>query len=292
MSDLIVGIGEILWDVFPGGKVPGGAPANFAYHVSQLGLNGCVVSAVGDDALGQELRQLLQDKKLAELIEIVDFPTGTVQVSLSENGIPQYEIMEQVAWDNIPFTSKLKTIASQTMAVCFGSLAQRDAVSRATVNAFLKALPADSLKIFDVNLRQHYYDYKLLSDSLSICNILKINDEELEVVSRLFELKEETETEQVRELLSNYGLSVVILTRGSEGSFIFTPDSTSFLPTPIVEIVDTVGAGDAFTAGFVASLLKGKSIEESHRKAVEVAAYVCTQQGAMPVLSDPVKNSL
>ena len=288
MKDIIVGIGEILWDVFPQGKVLGGAPANFAYHVSQFGLDGYAVSAIGKDALGTEIMQVLSDKQLRTVIGEVGFPTGTVQVTLSGNGIPQYEICEQVAWDNIPFTPELEALAKQTKTVCFGSLAQRSAVSHATINRFIDALPVGAMKIFDINLRQHFYSKELIDESLRKCNVLKINDDEVVLVAKLFGWEDMTEVEIARHLMQVYQLNIVVLTKGTDGSYVFTAEETSFLPTPLVEVADTVGAGDSFTAAFVASLLKGKSIVEAHQKAVDVSAFVCTQHGAMPVLPETI----
>ena len=286
MENSIVGIGEILWDVFSHGKVLGGAPANFAYHVSQFGLNGCAVSAIGKDVLGAEILQTLKDKNFRTYIEQVDFPTGTVQVTLSGQGIPQYEICENVAWDNIPFTPELEMLAKNTKTVCFGSLAQRHDVSHATINRFLEAVPADALKIFDINLRQHFYTKKLIEDSLMCCNVLKINDDEVVLVSALFGWDGKTEVEVCKQLMREYALNIVVLTKGTNGSYVFTTNETSYLPTPKVKVKDTVGAGDSFTAAFVASFLKGKSISEAHQKAVDVSAFVCTQDGAMPNISE------
>lgn len=163
MNDVVVGMGEALWDVLPEGKKIGGAPANFAYHVSQFGLDSCAVSAIGDDALGIELLENFNKKGVKHLIETVPYPTGTVQVEIDQAGIPQYEIKENVAWDNIPYTAKLESLAERTRAVCFGSLAQRNVVSRSTINRFLDAMPQDDerLIVFDVNLRQGFYNKDL-----------------------------------------------------------------------------------------------------------------------------------
>ena len=281
MENIIVGIGELLWDVFPDRKVLGGAPANFAYHASQFGFDGRAVSAIGCDALGNELIDQLNYNKLKHLIERTSYPTGTVQVMLDENGIPQYEICENVAWDNIPFTEELGNIASKTKVVCFGSLAQRSETSRVTINRFLDALPEDAWKIFDINLRQHFYSDTLINNSLSKCNILKINDEEMEVLARMYSWKNMAEMEICRHLLEKYSLKIVILTKGINGSLVVTPHYNGFRKTPEVKVADTVGAGDSFTAGFAASLLRGKSIAEAHETAVSVSAYVCTQHGAM-----------
>ena len=289
MDKIIVGLGEILWDMFPEGKVLGGAPANFAYHVSQFGLNGYAISAIGKDALGDEILQILGNKSLNTHLEKVDFPTGTVQVTLSGKGIPQYEICEGVAWDNIPYTDAIDALAKRTKAVSFGSLAQRNDVSYHTINQFLDAVPENAMKIFDINLRQDFYSRELIDKSLKKCNVLKINDEELIVVADMLKLNSTSEIEIANKLMNIYQLNMLVLTKGIEGSYVFSANETSFLPTPQVEVVDTVGAGDSFTAGLVASLLKGKSIREAHQKAVEVSAFVCTQQGAMPEVPDKIK---
>ena len=165
MRHKIVGLGEILWDVFPERKVLGGAPANFAYHISQFGFDGCAVSAIGNDPLGTEILDSLAQRQLNHLIEKTDFPTGTVKVSIDNWGVPCYEICEDAAWDNIPFTRAIAEIAKETQVVCFGSLAQRHEVSRATIHAFLDAMPKDSLKIFDINLRLHYYTKEVIERS-------------------------------------------------------------------------------------------------------------------------------
>ncbi|NDV96873.1 carbohydrate kinase [Dysgonomonas sp. 521] len=290
MNNTVVGLGEILWDVFPERKVLGGAPANFAYHVSQFGYNGYAVSAVGDDLLGKEILESLAQKDLNYLIETTDFPTGTVKVTLDKAGIPQYEICENVAWDNIPFTAKTENLAKITGTVSFGSLAQRNGVSREAVKKFLAAMPADSLKIFDINLRQHFYTQELIDESLRLSNMLKINDEEVVVVSRLFGMKDDNEQDVCKRLLNDYNLDIVILTKGTEGSFVFTPKETSYQPTPKVHVADTVGAGDSFTAAFVASYMHGERITDAHQLAMEVSAYVCTQHGAMPRLPDAYRE--
>lgn len=289
MDKIIVGLGEILWDVFPEGKVLGGAPANFAYHVAQFGLNAYTISAIGKDVLGDEILQTLGNKSLNTHLEKVDFPTGTVQVTLSGKGIPQYEICEGVAWDNIPYTDTIDALAKRTKAVSFGSLAQRNDVSYNTINQFLDTVPENAMKIFDINLRQDFYSRELIDKSLKKCNVLKINDEELIVVADMLKLNNASEIEIANKLMNIYQLNMLVLTKGIEGSYVFSANETSFLPTPQVEVVDTVGAGDSFTAGLVASLLKGKSIREAHQKAVEVSAFVCTQQGAMPEVPDKIK---
>lgn len=286
MNHIVIGMGEALWDVLPEGKKIGGAPANFAYHVSQFGLESYTVSAIGDDALGKELMENFNRKGLNCLIETVPYPTGTVQVEIDPAGIPQYEIKENVAWDNIPYTDELAALAQRTKAVCFGSLAQRNVVSRETINRFLHAIPAanDPLIVFDVNLRQGFYNKDILCNSMKSCNILKINDEELVTVSRMFGYPGIDLQDKCWILLGKYNLKMLILTCGINGSYVFTPGNVSFQPTPQVKVADTVGAGDSFTATFIANILKGKSVPEAHNLAVATSAYVCTQQGAMPVL--------
>lgn len=286
MNNVVVGMGEALWDVLPEGKKIGGAPANFAYHVSQFGLTSCVVSAVGPDALGKEIQENLTSKGLNHLIAEVPYPTGTVQVEIDQAGVPQYEIKENVAWDNIPYTSQLESLAKRTQAVCFGSLAQRNVVSRETINRFLDAMPQteDSLVVFDVNLRQGFYNKEILCNSMKRCNILKINDEELVTISRMFGYPGIDLQDKCWILMGKYNLKMLILTCGINGSYVFTPGNVSFQPTPKVDVADTVGAGDSFTAAFIASILKGKSVAEAHSIAVRTSAFVCTKDGAMPVL--------
>ena len=288
MNNIIVGMGEALWDVLPEGKKIGGAPANFAYHVSQFGLNSCVVSAVGEDKLGKEILDNFDEKQLTYQIEQVPYPTGTVQVELDEAGVPCYDIKEGVAWDNIPFTPELEDLARRTRAFCFGSLAQRSIVSRETINRFLDTMPEgeDQWKIFDINLRQGFYTKEILCVSMRKCNILKINDEELITLSRMFGWPGIDLEDKCWILLAKFNLRMLILTCGVNGSYVFTPGEISFVETPKVEVADTVGAGDSFTAAFVAAILKGKSVADAHHLAVKVSAYVCTCNGAMPKLPE------
>ncbi len=291
---IIVGMGEALWDVLPEGKKLGGAPANFAYHVSQFGLNSRVVSAVGQDKLGTEILDNFREKRLQGIIETVPYPTGTVQVTLDNEGVPCYDIKEGVAWDNIPYTEELDQLARQTQAICFGSLAQRSIVSRETIARFLATMPdtPETLKIFDINLRQSFYTKEILCDSFSRCTVLKINDEELVTVSRLFGYPGIDLQDKCWILLAKYNLKMLILTCGVNGSYVFTPGHVSFVETPTVQVADTVGAGDSFTAAFTAAIIRGRSVREAHQLAVDTSAYVCTQQGAMPVLPESLTSRL
>ena len=292
MKQSVIGIGEALFDVLPEGKKLGGAPANFAYHVSQFGIESCAVSAKGDDELGKELIAELDVHHLNYQIETVDYPTGTVQVSLDANGIPAYDIKEGAAWDNMPFTPALEEKAKNCTAVCFGSLAQRNEVSRNTIHRFLDTMPDEEgrYKVFDINLRQGFFTKEIITESIKRCNILKINDEELITISRLFGYPGIDLQNKCWLLLGKYNLKILILTCGVNGSYVFIPGEVSFIETPKVEVADTVGAGDSFTGAFVASILRGKSVREAHELAVKVSAYVCTQNGAMPVLPEEFKK--
>ena len=251
----------MLWDVLPEGKKLGGAPANFAYHAGQfLGMDNTIaISALGEDKLADETIEALREHDLNDLLPRVPYPTGTVQVQLDEQGIPTYDIKENVAWDNIPFDDDIQEIAKNCRAVCFGSLAQRNVVSRETIHRFLDLTPEDCLKIFDINLRQQFYTKEVIKESLQRCNILKINDEELVLIGRMFGYP---------------GLDI---------------ENKCWLMTPKVVVADTVGAGDSFTGSFVGSILNGKSVPEAHKTAVQVSAFVCTQNGAMPVVPDRLK---
>lgn len=284
--EYVTGLGEVLWDMLPGGRKLGGAPSNFAFHAGQFGLDALAVSAVGTDDLGAETLSELRSKGLDYIIPRVDFPTGTVGVTLDEDGVPSYSITEGVAWDNIPFTPEIAASAAACRCVCFGSLAQRSEVSRATIRSYLAAMPADSMKILDINLRGHYYSREVIDSSLQACNILKINDEELAVFGRLFSLPVTEVRDRCMTILQRWGLMCVVLTCGVNGSYVFSADEMSFFQTPSVMVADTVGAGDSFTGAFAASLLHGLSLADAHRRAVDVSAYVCTQSGAMPPLPE------
>ena len=276
---LIIGIGELLWDVLPTGKKAGGAPVNFAYHAARFGGEAYAISAVGNDPLGTEIIEEIDRIGIGYVIERVDYPTGTVIVELRD-GIPDYTIIEGVAWDHIPLTEEMKQLAERADAVCFGTLAQRSEESRITIQRLLSHVPEEALRVYDINLRQHYYTRELIVASLRHCNVFKINDEELELLRGIFDLEGDTMHDFCRRFVKLYNLRYLILTAGANYSAVFTPDEESFIDTPRVEVVDTVGAGDSFTGAFIASILTGHPVTEAHRIAVDHAAYVCTQAGA------------
>lgn len=289
MKRLVVGLGEVLWDMLPEGRKIGGAPVNFAYHAGQFGIDTMAVSAIGNDKLGEDTIAEMNGKHLNHIFPSVPYPTGSVQVSLDEKGVPAYDIKENVAWDNIPFTNEIESVARSCRAVCFGSLAQRNTVSRNTIRKFIESTPSGCIRIFDINLRQNFYTSNVIRDSLEHCNILKINDEEIMLVSRKFNYDSSNIENVCRTIMEDFSLEMVILTCGTKGSYIFTKGGVSFMPTPKVNVADTVGAGDSFTGSFCAAILRGLPVAEAHKKAVEVSAYVCTQNGAMPEIPESMK---
>lgn len=279
MKPIVIGVGEYLWDILPTGKKAGGAPVNFAYHASQHGADGWAISAIGKDELGEELMEVTRKHGINMEIGKVGYPTGTVQVTVTD-GQPSYEICEGVAWDHIPLTEKALELARKAKAISFGTLAQRSPESRATTKALVDALGDDALKVYDINLRQHFWSKELIVSSLEMANIFKINDDELDMLKPLFSLEGMDNDQACRHFMDKYSLKMVILTAGDKYSSIYHSGGVSVIPTPVVEVVDTVGAGDAFSGSLIGALLDGKSIEEAHKEAVETAAYVCTQAGA------------
>lgn len=275
---VIIGIGELLWDMLPQGRLAGGAPINFVYHASCLGAEGYAISAVGKDDDGEEITRELKQNGINYCVPKVDFQTGYVPVTLKD-GIPTYIITENVAWDHIPLTEQAMELVKKADAICFGTLAQRSETSRKTINTLIDLVPAEALRVFDINIRQHYYSKEIIEASLEKASIFKINDEELVLLRDLLHLPEDNDT-ACRLLIETYALSHLILTAGSEYSSVYTKDLTSTIPTPRVKVVDTVGAGDSFTGAFIYSLLIGKDVRTAHKQAVKTAAFVCTQAGA------------
>jgi fructokinase len=290
MKFKIIGIGEVLWDLLPSGAKLGGAPANFAYHAHALGATACVVTRVGHDELGWKIRRRFEEQGIADGTVQVDedAPTGTVTVALSENGIPNYVIHEKVAWDRLQVTHAALDAIREADAVCFGTLAQRSELSRTSIQRLVAAAPAEALRVFDINLRQKYFSGEVIEQSLRLANVLKLNDGELPVLAKIFSLTGSTR-HQLELLAQMFSLQLVALTRGPAGSLLFQNGQWSDCPSSPIEIVDTVGAGDAFTAALVMGLLGKMELDEINFLADEVARYVCGCAGATPPL--PAKFS-
>lgn len=278
-----MGIGELVWDMLPGGRQLGGAPVNFAYWCGRLGAEGYPVSAVGGDDLGREAFDRLAGTGLdLGYVQRNALPTGRVNVTLSGNGIPGYDIVEGVAWDALEADARTLELAAQADAVCWGSLAQRSEASRRAIAAILVATRPECLKVFDINIRQHWYSREIVTDSLRQADVLKLNEDELPLVASLLGIGK-SGAETIAELIRAFSLRYVIYTAGAGHSEIHSAEGLlSRIPTPQVEVADTVGAGDSFTAAFITSLLQGDPVVACHRKAVETAAEVCTVHGAIP----------
>ena len=292
----VIGIGELLWDCFSTFRRIGGAPANFAYHVAQFGHQAMVISAIGNDEDGKDLIKELQSHKLDYNIETVNLPTGVVKIDTSVKNDPRYDIKTDVAWSAIPYTTKLETIAKKCCAVCFGTLAQYGDISRETIMKVLEIVPSDCLKVYDMNLRNNaatpLYHNETILKSISKCNILKVNIDEFEYLTKILSLDSNEKIEKrSNEFLDKYpNIRYLIVTMGTEGSWVFQDEVSSFKKTPKVIVKDVVGAGDSFTGAFIGSILNEKTIEDSHRIAVNVSAYVCTQPDGMPEIPEELKK--
>ncbi len=292
----IIGIGEILWDLLPDGKKLGGTVANVAHHVHQLGEWAEIVSCVGDDTLGVEVRETLRGLGISDRYIATDpqYPTGTVEVRMGVGGQPLYSIRERVAWDGVPLTEDLLDLAARCRAICFGTLAQRSERSRATVRALVNAAPLDALRVFDMNLRHNYYDRDVIEYSLNAATVLKLNHEELIVVRRLLDLPPGDDA-ALSQLQWLHNIKLIALTRGGDGSKLYADNFRDEHPGnagDAVTVMDTIGAGDAFTAALVVGLLRGLPLSKVHSAAAKVAGYVCTQTGGTPRLPDTLKQSL
>ncbi len=281
----ICGIGEVLWDAFPEGEKFGGAPANFTCHSHSLGAQTYVVSCIGQDDRGRGAREFLDNHGVNTscLIDSETCETGVVIVTLDDEGKPDYEIKEGVAWDNIPLTDEMLALAPQLDAICFGSLSQRNDVSRDTIERFLAATSPDCLRVFDINIRQHFYNDEIIGNSLQAASVLKLNDEELPIVAKLIGA-EGTDEEIVMAIISRFELELVALTMGEKGALMATPSESNFAAPEPTNVINTVGAGDAFTGAMIMGFLAGKPLAEINEHANELAAYVCTQHGAVPPL--------
>lgn len=284
MKKRVVGLGEVLWDLLPGGACLGGAPANFAYITTLMGNQGIVASRVGEDSRGIEALRRMDELGLD--IDHVQtdrtHPTGTVNVEVDGNGQARYEILHPVAWDFLSWTDDWHKLANQADAVCFGSLAQRSEASRATIRKFLSATQPDTLKVFDVNLRQSYYSQDVLGESMRLADIIKLNDDELPKIMSLSGFVHKDELSSAKKLIEKYELEVVCVTRGGRGSLLVRGKDVSEHPGFKVRVADTVGSGDAFTAGLVHEYLHGASLGLMNEVANLVGAWVASEVGAMP----------
>ena len=264
----VAGVGEILWDLLPAGRQLGGAPANFVYHAQSLGASSYVVSTVGDDVLGKEILDHLNKIHLeTKYIEISSkHLTGTVEVKLDENGKPDFIIHKEVAWDYIKFQPKINDLAGELDALCFGSLAQRSEISGSTIRQMIDATSENCLRIYDINLRQNYYNAKLIEGNLKRANCFKLNEDELPIVAKIFAMTG-SEQDILNQLLTRFKLKIIALTKGGEGSVLYTPEQSSVIKPEKVRIRDTVGAGDAFTAALGIGLLKNLPLKVIHERA-------------------------
>lgn len=290
MSFKVIGIGELLWDFLVDGRQMGGAPANFAYHSQSLGAQAGVISRVGQDALGQEIQDKFSELRLPlQLVQTdASAPTGTVTVVLSGEGIPEFTIRKNVAWDYIASTAEAQDAARQADAICFGTLAQRTERSHSTILNLLSLASPASLRVCDINLRQNFYSKDLIETSLGLANVVKLNDSELEVLSGMFDLKGDV-ANKVAELSKRFELRVVALTRGPLGSLLYKEGRWSECQSRPVVVKDTVGAGDAFTAALVMGLLQDMELEQINMAANEVARHVCSCAGATPPLPEHLR---
>ena len=286
----IAGIGELLWDVFAEKEVLGGAPVNFAYHVTALGAAGVPVSTVGNDHRGNKaLEELASKGMMTSAISICsDYPTGYVDIELNDDGSARYRFPDKVAWDYLEINNDAENLKKGLDAVCFGTLAQRSDQSHRVIQDYLKGLDKKTLKIYDVNLRLQFYSAPIIEESLIQADIVKLNDEESAVLAKLFNISPEDRV-FLETLVQRFSLSMAILTRGSAGSLIVTAGEISEQRVSPVRVVDTVGAGDTFTAAVAIGYLQGLPLAEIHLRASERAAYVCTQRGAMVAVPDRLR---
>jgi len=284
MKKRVVGLGEVLWDVLPERTCLGGAPANFAYITTLMGDEGIVASRIGEDSRGLEALRRMEE--LGVNIDHIqtdrDHPTGSVNVELDSKGQPRYQIAQPVAWDFLDWTLDWQHLAETADAICFGSLAQRSEASRSTIRRFLRAASSKTLKVFDVNLRQSFYSPEILSDSMHRADIVKLNDEELPTIMNLGGFSHKDEIPSAQRLIREHDLKIVCVTRGCRGSLLVKGGEVSEHPGFKVRVADTVGSGDAFTAGLIHEYLHGASLALMNEVANLVGAWVASEVGAMP----------
>jgi fructokinase len=293
VQKVVVGLGELLWDLLPAGKRLGGAPANFSVMTARLGNRGVIASRLGNDNLAAAARETLRAFPVDTSLLQTDaaHPTGTVGVEI-HGGEPHYIIHEPTAWDFLEWTPAWRALASSADAVCFGTLAQRDAASRATIRAFVSATRPDCVRVFDVNLRPPFFSTEIIDQSLASATIFKLNEVEAPQVLHMLGLPQPSARgeagllEGARSLLQRYPLQLVAITMGGEGSLLATRDSFDRHPGVATKVADTVGAGDAFTAALVHSYLNGASLAEMNEAGNRWGGWVASQPGAMPHLDE------
>ena len=291
MNQAVIGFGELLWDMLPSGRQLGGAPANFSYQVMKQGLSALPVSCVGNDDLGRDALDILRNAGLETAgIATCNHPTGTVAVTLDDRGVPEYDIRQGVAWDYITLTPAAMDAAKSAAALCFGTLAQRSEQSAATLQTLFELLPAGAIRVFDVNLRQHYYSADILKQGCHHADILKLNDDELPIICGLLGIAAPEDIRaphdnrphpDIDKIRDHYNIGTVLVTCGARGSLVASKQGWSWLASVPVDVVDTIGAGDAFTAGFVAGILAGETDSAAQARATNAAAKACSHAGAM-----------
>lgn len=286
---VVVSLGEILWDMLPSGKRAGGAPVNFAYHATKHGADGYSISAVGEDPFGDELAQAVQQTGIKSILQRNAYPTGRAEVALID-GIPEWTIVKNVAWDHITLTEELIELVQQADAICFGSLACRSQESHDTIIALLQQARRDSLRYYDINIRGDHYSKELIDEQLRLATVFKVNDEELVLLRTLFGLTGSDE-EVCTWFMNTYNLDYLILTAGAEYSTIWSKSGeSSTINTPKVQVADTIGAGDSFSGAFTMGILQGASLRDAHKDAVNTAAFVCTNDGAWPAYPEQIED--
>lgn len=285
-KNIAVGLGEVLFDIYDTGPRLGGAPANFAYHCKNAGVESLVISAVGKDELGEIARNEIAVHMLPALLNSVDYETGAVTVQLDENKIPSYTFKDDTAYDHIPLTNIMLELAPSVTIACYGTLAQRNSCSHKSILGFLDAMTSpQKLRIFDANLRRNFYSKEIIKETLKRSEALKCNEDELPILSSMLFDNKNLSANEFNMKLREMGIDLFIFTEGANQSTVFLNDEISIMPTPKVNVVDTVGAGDCFTGSLVAFLIKGLQLHDAHKKATLSSAYVCTQKGAMPDMS-------
>lgn len=282
---IIAGIGEILWDVLEESEELGGAPINFAYHANAMGATGYAISAIGDDIRGHKaLKELQANNMSTEYIKTIPHAvTGYVLAEVDKDGVASYSFPDDVAWDNLSLEKNSVELSGKIDAICFGSLAQRSSCSREIIMSFLKMVGEDTMKVFDLNIRQNFYSNEIIRESLTLADVLKLNDDEILLIAEIEKIAGDNTT-ILQELVQKYNLQLAVLTKGGDGSLLVSPSEISEHPGYQTEVVDTIGAGDAFTAATVIGLLQKVPITAINKNANAVAAYVCSQKGAMPPL--------